>query len=115
VVVSSAVEPPQVLAELEKLAKRLGVDVRHEPFAPAPPKNGGLCRLHGAPVVVMDERLPILDKIALLSEVLAAFDVDPLFVPPVLRARLERRKSGRRGMVVRPPLRPPVKARGTRP
>jgi hypothetical protein len=106
------VNPAEILAELEKLAGRLGVAVRFEPFDP---KNlgqmrGGVCKLRGSPFVVIDARLPLLDKIGILSEALSTFDLEAIYVPSVLRSRLGARRTGGRGPV-RPPLRPPVKAR----
>jgi len=101
----------EILAELEKLAKRLGVAVRFEPFdAKNIGKGGGLCRLHGASCVVIDARLPVLEKIGILSEALSTFDLQAIYLPPVLRARLERRAQRATGRVL-PLLRPPAKAR----
>ena len=99
--------PREILAELEKLASRLGVAVRFEPFDARNGGKGGLCRLQGKPHIVIDDKLALLDKIGVLSEALASFDLEAIYLPPVLRARLERRGKGR----VRPTLRPPAKAR----
>ena len=101
--------PPEILAELEKLANRLGVAVRFEAFDARNTGKGGLCRLRGTPFVVIDAGLPTLDKIGILSEALSTFDLEAIYLPPVLRTRLERRRPGR-GPVL-PPLRPPAKAR----
>ncbi len=101
--------PPQILAELEKLAKRFGVAVRFEAFDPKSLGKGGLCRLRGEPFIVIDARLPLLDKIAILSEALSTFDLEVIYLPPVLRTRLEARRPVR--LPVRPPLRPPAKVR----
>jgi hypothetical protein len=106
------VTPPEILAELEKLANRLGVAVRFDAFEGAGSGKigkGGLCRLRGAPFIVIDGALPILDKIGILSDALATFDLEAIYLPPVLRARIERRRTGR-GPVL-PPLRPVAKAR----
>ena len=102
-----------MLAELQKLANRAGVVVRFEAFDAKSAKRGGLCKVNGAPLVVVDARLTVLEKIGILSEALAALDVEAMFVPPVLRARIEKGATSgaaRRGPV-RPPLRPPSKAR----
>jgi hypothetical protein len=107
------VEPREVLAELERLAARLGVAIRYEPFDAKARAKGGLCKLRGSPVVVIDDALPLLDKIGILSEALAMFDLAPIFVPPVLRARFDGaapKAAGRRGPV-RPPLRGVVKTK----
>ena len=98
----------EILAELEKLAKRLGVAVRFEAFDAKNGGKGGLCRLHGAPFIVIDAGLPVLEKIGILSEALSTFDLEAIYLPPVLRMRLERRTH--RGPVL-PLLKPPAKAR----
>ena len=101
--------PPEILAALAKLAKRLGVVVRFDAFDAKLASKGGLCRLRGASFIVIDEGLPMMDKIGVLSDALATFDLEAIYVPPVLRTRLAKRRS-RRGPV-RPLLRPVVKAR----
>ena len=105
------VSPPEILLELEKLALRLGVPVRFEPFDLRTAGKGGLCRLHGMPLIVVDVGLPVLDKIGVLSEALASFDLEAIYLPPVLRARIDRhrKKKVRRGPVA-PTLRGPAKA-----
>ena len=118
----ACVTPPEILTELEKLAQRIGVPVRYEAlFAPAkkdpegPRLRGGLCRLRGKLLIVVDEAAPLLDKIGVLSDALAKFDLEAIFVPPALRARLDGDKKGggrrkiRRGPVA-PTLRGPAKA-----
>jgi hypothetical protein len=112
VIPSRTVSPSEILAELERLANRLGVTVRFEPFDARNAGKGGFCRLHGEPLVVIAEGLPILDKIGILSEVLSTFDLEAIYLPPVLRRRVERVRLQHAGRaVVRPPLRPPAKAR----
>jgi len=75
-----------VLRELEKLARRLGIRVRHEPFDPRVIEGkGGLCWVHGRPMVMLDGGAPILDKIGVLAEALARFDIVPLYLPPAMR------------------------------
>jgi hypothetical protein len=96
------VTPTEILTELEKLALRLGVPVRFETFSiPGDLRvtgKGGLCRLRGKPIIVVDAALPLLDKIGVLSEALATFDLEAIYLPPVLRARIDsnRREKGRR-------------------
>ncbi len=100
--------PVEVLRELEKLAARLGIDVRFDSLdARVIEKRGGLCVLRGKSVIVIDSTLPLLDKIGVLSEALAMFDLEAIFVPPVLRARIE----GRLERVVKPLARPLARAR----
>ena len=100
--------PADVLRELEKLAARLGVDVRFDSFdARVVEKRGGLCLLRGKSVIVIDSALPLLDKIGVLAEALSVFDLEPIYVPPVLRARINRKYE----RIVKPLARPLARAR----
>lgn len=86
--------PHEVLAELEKLAARIGVVVRHEAFdLTVLSGKGGLCWLRGRPVVLLDGGLPVLDKVGVLAEALSAFDLEALYVPPVVRRRVQRSRG----------------------
>jgi len=89
------VAPHDILRALEALAARIGVAVRSEQFDLSVIEGrGGLCRLRGEPVVVMDARLPVLDKIGVLAAALSAFDLEAIYVPPLLRASINRRRRG---------------------
>jgi hypothetical protein len=91
------VTPPRILAELEALAERLGVTVRTEPFIKgALGGRGGFCHIRGKAFVVMDAALPVADRIAVLAGALSRFDLDSVFVPPALRARIESAALGTR-------------------
>jgi len=96
----SRVPPADVLRELVKLAERLGIVVRFETFDPALvrlgvlPGRGGLCRLRGVSTVVVDKGLPVLDKVGILAEALADFDVEAIYLPPPIRHHLATRRAG---------------------
>jgi hypothetical protein len=81
--------PDQMLWELERLARRMGVEVRFEAFDPHATKSGGLCTLRGLPVVVIDAHAPTIEKVSILCDALSRFDVELLSIPPLLRARLQ--------------------------
>ena len=88
--------PPRLLLELEALAGRLGIAIRAEPFGKGVLSGrGGLCRVRGSPVVMMDASLPVPDRIAVLAGALARFDLDSVYVSPLLRARIESAQAGR--------------------
>ncbi len=97
-----------MLLELEALAGRLGIAIRAEPFDKGVlGGRGGLCRVRGQPVVVMDASLPLPDRIAVLASALSHFDLDAVFVPPVLRARIDAARAGR-SPVPHPPRKLPL-------
>jgi hypothetical protein len=82
----------EVLRELEKLAQRLGVAVRFESFdVRVIEGKGGLCWIRGVPTVLLDSGASLLDKIGVLADALRVFDIEAIYVPPVLRQRLTRR------------------------
>ncbi len=107
------------LRQLEALAAKLGVSVRYEGLKTATRKEaarstgrGGLVRFGDVRLILCDDALPVIDKIAVLAEALAALGVDSLLVPPLLRARIHKKPA-------RPPkppklvLKPVTKARAS--
>jgi hypothetical protein len=106
------VTPARVLAELEALAARLGVSVRAEPFGRGVlERRGGLCWVDGRPLVVMDEKLAVTDRIGVLAGALSQFDLDGVSLLPVIRERIEEARTGKK----RGPRRIKVAARASRP
>ncbi len=90
--------PERILRELIALAARMGIEVRSEPFdLQVIEGKGGLCKVHGQSLVVMDAGLPLIDKIGVVAEALSHFDIEAIYVPPILRASIERRKRASRG------------------
>lgn len=89
--------PARVLAELQALAGRLGVDVRAEPFERGIlERRGGLCWLDGRPLVVMDDKLPVTDRIVVLARALGHFDLDGQTLPPPVRERIDSARAGKK-------------------
>jgi hypothetical protein len=81
--------PSELRRQLEAVAQRLGVSVRFEVFEAGPGRRGGLCRLKGEPRIVVDAHGSVLEQIATLEGALRKLDLEGVFVPPFLRARLE--------------------------
>jgi hypothetical protein len=90
-----------VLSELELLAARLGVSVRAEAFSKGLLEgHGGLCWVDGKALVVMDEKLPVPDRIAVLAGALAQLELDSSQIPLFLLKTIEtsrRRARPKRG------------------
>ena len=70
---------------LEQLAAHLDIEVRYEPSA----GKVGFCTLRGRKTVFVDERLPLRSRAAALARVLAQFDTEDIFLPPVVRQLLQ--------------------------
>ena len=106
---SRFVTPGRVLAELEALAARLGVAVRAEPFDKRVlGGRGGLCWVDGKPLVVMDAKLTVPERIAVLAGALGKLDLEVGTIAPPIRECIE---AARRGKKRRAPRKHPGLAR----
>jgi len=80
--------------ELEKILldtlERLGVTVRRELMEDS---SGGYCRLGEDPVVVYPPGLSISKRIELFIEVLRKMDTSGIYLPPVVRDKIESPKD----------------------
>jgi hypothetical protein len=90
------VEPAKLVQALEAVAARLGVPVRYEPMgqttAPTRP-SGGLVRVRGQLVILVDSALGPSDRAAILAKALGSFDLEQIYLPPFVRAAIRRRGS----------------------
>jgi hypothetical protein len=84
--------PLELRTQLETVARRLGVIVAFEPFEPGAVRRGGLCKVRGQTRILVDAAASIVDQVATLENALARFDLEGIFVPPLLRARLEGKR-----------------------
>ncbi len=84
-----------VLGMLESLLDKLGIHVRYEALAEGegdgtPILRGGLCRLRGSWVVIVDRRLSPRKKCEVFIDALRQTDTSGVFVPPLVRQLIER-------------------------
>jgi hypothetical protein len=89
-------QPTQLVSALEAVAARLGVAVRYEvmdrALSPRQP-GGGLCRLRGQPIILLDLELSPRERIAILAQALGTFDLDRIYLPPLVRATIRAHGS----------------------
>jgi hypothetical protein len=81
------------MEELLRVADRLGLEVRIEPFATEPVRAGGLCWVQGRQLVLVDEHAPIAQRANTLAEALCAFDLEGLYVAPEARRLVEATRT----------------------
>ena len=78
--------------ELCAAARKLGVEVRAEPFDPglsdAARPRGGLCMIHGKQLILVDSRGSVPDRIATLAGALSQLDLEAVFLTPIVRATI---------------------------
>jgi hypothetical protein len=79
-----------VLGHLEAVAEQLGVEIRYEPmegetvFSP-----GGMCRIRGTLVIIVNSRAPLSDQIRTVAKALRRLDVSQIYLRPGIRDLLE--------------------------
>lgn len=77
-----------MLHHLEELARRVDIEVRYESAA----GRVGVGLLRGRRIAVIDAGLRVGERVAALASILAEEDISEVYVPPVVRERLERSK-----------------------
>ena len=107
---SASFSSHQLLQELTTVADRLGIQVRFEALSPAvdlaSSSKGGLCTLRGVRLLIVDARLGVEEQVGVVAEALATCDLESMYMPPAVRARVRRRN-----VPVRPLPRPLARAR----
>lgn len=73
---------------LAAVAAQAGVEVRIERFELAIAGKGGLCRIEGRRVILVDAKLGILEQAGVIGEALAEIDLGDIEVPPGAAAYL---------------------------
>jgi hypothetical protein len=93
------VTPGRVLAELEALAGRLGVEIREESFGKGVLRGrGGLCWVDGKALVVMDAGLALPERIGVIAGALGRMkEWEGASMPLAVRDRIEAARAGKKG------------------
>ena len=92
------IEGAAMLARLEAVAEQLGVQVRYEALVAegeAGSSRGGLCRLRGDRLILIDDQLGPAGRCLCLAEALGGFDLERIFLPPAVRRLIDERRAAR--------------------
>jgi UDP-N-acetylmuramate dehydrogenase len=89
------VDDGDLLAELARVASRLGADVRIEPFETPPAGGGGRCLVDGREFILIDARAPLGDRLGTLATAMSDLDLEDIYVTPEARDRVERARDAR--------------------
>ena len=98
-------DPQRVLAGLLHLAEHLGVEVKHCALRGFHPGAGGLCKVNGKSLVLLNSKASIVEQSYALAEALRSLDLSALELDPELtnflltrgRRRVADSPSGRLG------------------
>jgi hypothetical protein len=81
-----------VIEQLEELARGFGIEIRYEPMSVDEESInviGGLCKLRGEKLLIINAKAPARDKIRALAQALNHFDLDLIYIKPAIRALLD--------------------------
>jgi len=87
----SGMDEKEILNQLEELAESLGIIIRYEQllkegsFFP-----GGLCKVKGEDIVIINSMAGIDDKIEILANAVVSFDLNRIYMRPALREFLSK-------------------------
>jgi hypothetical protein len=82
--------------DLLRAAKNLGVWIRVERFETPPAAGGGSCVLRGEPLILLDARAPLLERIVVLARAISELDSEALFMTPAAREAVEAMRASAR-------------------
>jgi len=83
-----------IIEQLKKLAKGFGIQFRYEPISFEEETInvvGGLCKLRGKPLLIINSKATEKDKIKIFVQALRRFDLEQIYIKPAIRALLDGR------------------------
>ena len=89
----TVLDDSSILGELEELAESIGLQIRHEHIKSdddLPNVPGGICRLKGDRVVILNSKATTRDRIRALAEALRHFDLEGIYIRPAVRRLLDK-------------------------
>ena len=78
---------------LEELAESLGIEIRYEAIRQDEDSiyvAGGLCLLKGEYVLIINTKASLIERIKTLATAVRHFDLDQVYIRPVLRELLDK-------------------------
>jgi len=79
-----------ILGHLESVADQLGVEIRYEPMEGETALSpGGLCRIRGKQVIIVNSKAPSGDQVGTLVKALRRLDLSQIYLRPGIRDLLE--------------------------
>ena len=85
-------DEPQIVDLLEELAESFGLHISYEPIRldeELGSRPGGVCLFKGQRRVIINPHASSKEKIRILSEAVRQFDLDQIYIRPVLRELLD--------------------------
>ncbi len=85
----------EIMKALEEVAERLSVQIHYEEMKAFEFRvEDGSCRVKGETSIFIDRKRPLKEKISILARELKKFDLEDIYVPPLLREKILVPESG---------------------
>ena len=84
-------DPNRLLEDLTKVAQQLGIEVRSHVLRGLHASHGGLCRIHGRNVVLLNSKASVIERGTALAEALSQVDLQGIELDHVTRDIIEHR------------------------
>jgi hypothetical protein len=89
------VTPEDLLSALLRIASEIGLEIRSVGLRRKQSGPGGLCTIKGRPVVILNERMSVIDRGTALADALAGRDLSELDMSSEVRGFLSARTRSR--------------------
>lgn len=87
-------DPEKTYQYLEELAEKAGISIRYEELTGSRyGVRGGLCKIKGKNIYIMDTSQDLPERIAALARCLAGIDLEGIYVVPVVRDLLAKART----------------------
>jgi hypothetical protein len=91
-------DPNRMLEDLTKVAQQLGIEVRSHVLRGFHASHGGLCRINGRKVVLLNSKASVIERGTALAEALAQVDLQGIELDHTMRDIIEHRGRPLRAM-----------------
>ena len=86
---SRHLQDEQVLKALEEVAEKLSVKIHYEKMKAFEFRvQDGSCKIKGESKIYIDSRHPIKEKVSILAQELGKFNLEDIYIPPLLREKV---------------------------
>jgi hypothetical protein len=90
------VDPPALIKKIEGYLRSRGIEICAKPFQIEAPSAGGLVKLNGRALVVVDSKAPDVERLMALAEALCALEFEPALLPPEVQSIVVKVNARRR-------------------
>ena len=85
----------EIMKALEEVAERLSVHIHYEEMKAFEFRvQDGSCTVKGEPSIFIDRKRPLKEKISILARELQKFNLEDIYVPPLLREKILMPETG---------------------